>query len=177
MLDSVNFIQYIKDTWTYEEHPAKSLLVKEGALARKLFYIETGCCRCWFSSSDGKEVTMNFGFEGGFVSSMESLISNEHSWYSVQTLEPTVVYSISLSKFKELKVTTIELQVAYSEYVEKRLLHYQKLFIARIRDNPEKRYRELLAQYPEIIQRVPQHYIASFLGITSVSLSRIRNRK
>lgn len=145
MLDSVNFIQYIKDIWTYEEHPTKSLLVKEGALARKLFFIETGCCRCWFGSSDGKEVTMNFGFEGSFVSSMESIISDELSWYSVQTLEPTVAYSIPLNKLKELRATTREFEVIYSQYVEKRLLHHQKLFIARIRDNSEKRYRELLA--------------------------------
>lgn len=177
MLDSGNLIQYIKETWTREEHSSKSLLVKEGALARKLFFIETGCCRCWFSSSDGKEVTMNFGFEGSFVSCMESIISDESSWYNVQTLEPTFAYSISLREFKELRATTRAFELIYSQYIERRLLHYQKLFIARIRDNPEKRYRELLAQYPEIIQRVPQHYIASFLGITSVSLSRIRNRK
>ena len=65
----------------------------------------------------------------------------------------------------------------YHDYVEKRLLFYQKLFVAHIKDSPEQRYRELLAQHPEIVLRVPQHYIASFLGITSVSLSRIRNRK
>ncbi|MBL4677437.1 MAG: Crp/Fnr family transcriptional regulator [Mucilaginibacter sp.] len=169
-------IQSVKETFTREEIPAKTLLVKEGALAKRLFYIESGCCRCWFISSDGKEVTMNFGFDGNFVSSMESIIADAPSWYNVETLEPCVVYAIPLSKFKELKAASKDFQDVYHGYIEQRLLHYQQLFISRIKDNPEKRYKELLAEHPEIIRRIPQHYIASFLGITSVSLSRIRNR-
>ncbi|OKS89630.1 hypothetical protein RG47T_5115 [Mucilaginibacter polytrichastri] len=153
------------------------LLVKEGALAKKLFFIETGCCRCWFNADDGKEITMSFGFEGNFVSSMETIISNEPSWYSVGTLEPTVAYSLPLSEFKERKAKDADFRASYCALVESRLLHYQKLFVSRIKDSPEKRYKELLEHHPEIILRVPQHYIASFLGITSVSLSRIRNRK
>ncbi len=177
MADSAIFIARIKDTFPREEFAAKSLLVKEGALAKKLFYIETGGCRGWFTTGEGKEVTMNFGFEGSFVSSMETLLADEPSWYSVETLEPTVAYSIPISTFKELKATSREWQAAYGEYVEQRLLHYQQLFISRLKDNPATRYRALLAHHPEVIRRVPQHYIASFLGITAVSLSRIRNRK
>jgi len=177
MPDYAQFIELIVTTWGREELPAKTLLVKEGAVAKKLFYIESGCCRSFFHDADGKEVTMNFGFDGIFICSMETIISDEPSWYSVETLEPTVAYSIPLSKFKELKSNKAGLRLFFTEYLEIRLLHYQKLFVSRIKDSPEKRYRELLAEHPEIIRRVPQHYIASFLGITSVSLSRIRNRK
>lgn len=171
------FTDRIKANWMREEIPAKSYLVKEGTFSKKIFFIESGSCRCWFLTDDGKEVTVNFGFEGGFVSSMETSLSNEPCWYSVETLEPTIAYSMSLDEFKQLKATDPELQASYCEYIEKRLWYYQKLFVSRIKDSPEKRYRELLEQHPEIIQRVQQHYIASFLGITSVSLSRIRNRK
>jgi CRP-like cAMP-binding protein len=170
-------IARIKETFTREEIAPKGLLVKEGALAKKIFLVDAGCCRCWFNTDDGKEVTMNFGFEGNFVSSMETIISNEPSWYSVEALEPMIVYSMPIEDFKTQKATSRELQDFYCEHVEGRLLHYQKLFVSRIKDNPEKRYRELLERQPEIIRRIPQHYIASFLGITSVSLSRIRNRK
>jgi CRP-like cAMP-binding protein len=136
-----------------------------------------GGCRGWFTTREGKEVILNFGFEGSFVSSMETLLLDEPSWYNVKTLEPTVAYSIPLSEFKALKATSSTWQVAYCTYVEQRRLHYQQLFITRLKDNPEQRYRDLLARQPNLLQRVPQHYIASFLGITSVSLSRIRNRK
>jgi CRP-like cAMP-binding protein len=169
-------LERIKSTFAREEFPAKSLLVKEGALAKKLFYIEQGCCRTWFNN-DGKEVTLQFLFEGNFASSVETIIANTPSWYSIETLEPTVAYSMTIEEFKKKKESSPGVQRSYYGYIEKRLLLYQKLFVSRIKDSPEKRYRELLSQYPEIIRRVPQHYIASFLGITSVSLSRIRNRK
>ena len=58
-----------------------------------------------------------------------------------------------------------------------RLIFYQRLFLSRIKDNPQNRYEDLAEQRPEILQRIPQHYIASYLGITPVSLSRIRNRR
>lgn len=53
---------------------------------------------------------------------------------------------------------------------------YMNLFLSRIRDSPEVRYRQLIKNQPDIVERIPQHYIASYLGITAVSLSRIRNR-
>jgi CRP-like cAMP-binding protein len=169
-------IRHIKNTFTREEFPAKTLLVKEGAVAKKLFYIEKGCCRVWFNN-DGKEVTYQFLFEGHVASSMETIITGATSWYSVETLEPTIAYTMSIAEFKNRMASNPAVKEAYYQYIEKRLLLYQKLFVAHIKNNPEQRYRELLEQFPEIILRVPQHYIASYLGITSVSLSRIRNRK
>jgi CRP-like cAMP-binding protein len=58
-----------------------------------------------------------------------------------------------------------------------RLLKNQQVFFSYLKNTPQQRYEQLLAEHPEIIQRIPQHYIASYLGITSVSLSRIRNRR
>ncbi|HVW59203.1 MAG TPA: hypothetical protein VHC48_04180, partial [Puia sp.] len=63
------------------------------------------------------------------------------------------------------------------EILHQRVAHYMKLFLSRIKDSPEKRYADLLQENPHIIQRIPQRHIASYLGITPVSLSRIRNRR
>ena len=177
MLAHAELLAHLAADFSREEFPAKCLLVEQGLRAKKLFYIETGGCRGWFTTDEGKEVTINFGFEGSFVASMETLLAGEPSWYNVETLEPTVVYSIAHSAFEELKTRSSYWQAVYVGYIEQRLLYYQHLFIARIKDSPASRYRALLAQQPEIIRRVPQHYIASFLGITAVSLSRIRRRK
>jgi hypothetical protein len=68
--------------------------------------------------------------------------------------------------FKELVEATIY----------QRLEHYSALFLSRIRDTPQERYQQLVREHPQLIQRIPQHYIASYLGITAVSLSRIRNK-
>lgn len=176
MPETTDFIDRIKNVYTREELPAKTMLIKEGAVAKKLFYIDQGCCRCWFNN-DGVEVTFQFLFEGSFASSFETMTSGDVSWYSIETLEPTVVYSVAVDRFKNARENNLLARSSYVHYIEQRLIYFHKLFVAHIKDSPEKRYKELLANHPEIIRRIPQHYIASFLGITSVSLSRIRNRK
>lgn len=176
MPDHAAIIERIKTLFDREEIAAKTAIVHEGKVAKRLYFIEKGLARVFFNH-DGHDVTFQFLLEGQFISSFESLLNNEQSWYSIETLEPSVVYSVTTESFREKMEAFPHVKDFYYDYLQQRLTLYQKLFIARIRDNPEARYRDLLKQYPEIIRRVPQHYIASYLGITSVSLSRIRNRK
>jgi CRP-like cAMP-binding protein len=176
MFNSPEFIEKLKLNWTQEEYPAKTLLIKEGAIAKKIFFLEKGSCRAWFLG-DGAEITFQFLFENNFASSLEAVMEEKHSWYNIETLERVIVYSRPIEEFLQLKKNAPAIAEAFNKYIQERLVFYQKLFVSRIKYSPEERYHELLEQHPEIVQRVAQHYIASFLGITSVSLSRIRNRR
>lgn len=173
---STETIEKIKRIFTRDEFPAKTLLVNEGAIANSIYYIESGAARVWFNH-DGKEITVQFLFEGGFIASIESIISNEKSWYSIETIEPVIVYSITTDSFKQKMEELPHVREFYYQYIQQSLLSYQRRMVSQIKNTPEERYKELLNEFPEIIRRVPQHYIASYLGITSVSLSRIRNRR
>jgi CRP-like cAMP-binding protein len=84
---------------------------------------------------------------------------------------------ISHNDFDRILHLSPELKNGFITILTRRLSNYAGLFLSRIKDNPQKRYQELIKNYPEIIRRVPQHYIASYLGITPISLSRIRNKK
>lgn len=159
-----------------EEIPAKTLLLSEGELARKVYFIEKGCLRLSFNK-DGKDITFQFFFEGEGVSSAESFRYDQPSLYSIESLEPSVVHTLTKKDYFEIIEASPLIREAMEEQTLQRLLFVEKLFLSRIKNSPEERYQELLEQRPEIVQRVPQHYIASFLGITSVSLSRIRNRR
>lgn len=159
-----------------EEIAAKTILLKEGETARKIFYIEKGCIRLSFNK-DGKDITFQFFFEGEAVSSAESFGTNQPSLLTIETLEPCVLHTLSKKDYFTIIEASPAIRQEMEEQTFKRLLYYQKLFLSRIKNSPEKRYKELLEEYPHILQRVPQHYIASFLGITPVSLSRIRNRR
>jgi CRP-like cAMP-binding protein len=159
-----------------QQIPARTILLHEGKISRKAFYIEKGCIRLWFNNN-GKEVTFQFFFEGQGVSSIESFNTNQSSLFNIETVEPCIIRSITKKDFQIIVNSSPEISKEIQRHIFERLVFYQKLFLSRIKDNPQKRYEELIKTYPKILQRVPQHYVASYLGITPVSLSRIRNRR
>jgi CRP-like cAMP-binding protein len=108
---------------------------------------------------------------------VSGFLDGERSMFILESLEPSTIVILKKSDFEDLLNKIPELKDGYLEFLNQRLANYSRLFLSRIKDPPEVRYTRLLKENPEILQRVPQHYIASFLGITSVSLSRIRNRK
>ncbi|WP_400260964.1 Crp/Fnr family transcriptional regulator [Sphingobacterium sp. SG20118] len=158
------------------EVPAKTILLQEGEISRTMFFIEKGCLRTWVNN-DGREITTQFFFEGDKVSSIESFRANQPSLYSIESLEPCILQTISQKDFQNVLEHFPEIKEEMQEHLFKRLLNAQKIFYSYLKNNPQKRYEELIKEHPYIIQRIPQHYIASYLGITSVSLSRIRNRR
>lgn len=159
-----------------EEIAAKTTLLSEGQISKTAYFIEKGCLRLSYNNN-GKDLTFQFFFEGDSVSSIESFKMKQPSLFSLESIEPCIIWSISQKEFQFIMDNSPEIKSEIDEQIFRRLLFYQQLFLSRNKDNPEKRYRELLEKYSQIFQRVPQHYIASYLGITSVSLSRIRNRR
>lgn len=156
--------------------PPKTTLLAEGEISKTAYLIEKGCLRLWFNNN-GKDVTFQFFFEGEVVSSIESFSTNKPSLFNLESIEPCVVSKISKDDFFHILEDSLEIRREVEEFILQRLIFYQELFLSRIKDKPEDRYKELIRKYPKILQRVPQHYIASYLGITPVSLSRIRNRR
>lgn len=154
--------------------PAKTMLLYEGDVSKNAYFIKEGCLRLWFNNK-GNDISFQFFFENEAVSSIESFRSGEPSLFSIESIEPSVVYVISRRNYEKI-FSEPEYSEIVSDAIFKRLSHYSRLFMGYIKNSPEERYRELLKNSPHIIKRVPQHYIASYLGITSVSLSRIRNR-
>lgn len=159
-----------------EQIPAKKIILSEGDIARRIFYIERGCLRMFFTDID-KDVTVQFFFEGTHVCSMESFLNHVPGKFSLETLEDCVFYTLSHENYSRLISELDEFKVFFQEFIQSRMFHYVNLLLDYIRLSPEQRYHALLENHPEIPLRVSQYHIASYLGITSVSYSRIRNRK
>jgi len=158
------------------EIPSKTILLLEGEIATKMYFIKKGCLRLWFNK-DGRDITFQFFFEGQPVASIDSFMNNEPSMFTLESIEPSTIISISKDSFKQLQQSIPMFKDGFQEILYQRLRNYSSLFLSRIKDTPRERYEDLLNNHPEIIKRVPQHYIASYLGITPISLSRIRNKK
>lgn len=160
------------------EIPAKTTLLEEGEISKKLFIIEKGCIRVWFNNN-GKDLTTQFFFENQSVASIESFMKKIPSPVVVETIEPAIVWWIHkndldkiLDEIKEIS----ELRERLINMLFERTFDYMKYFVSFIKDSPTQRYLNLIEERPQIIQRVPQHYIASYLGVTTVHLSRIKSK-
>ena len=176
------FFPGIEKQWRQYKHwfseitvPRKTVLLKEGSIPRKIFFVKQGCLRTAIHSR-GKDVTFQFFFEQDVIASIESLRTNQPSPISIESIEPSTIIVLQKKGFETLLRDFPQLKEVMFEYVFRRFAHYSKLFVSNIKDTPRQRYMNLLKESPHIIQRVPQHYIASYLGITPVSLSRIRKR-
>jgi CRP-like cAMP-binding protein len=160
------------------EYPAKTTLLREGKIAQNYYFVEKGCLRVWFDNHE-KDTTFQFFFENEGVSSLESFSKNIPSAFSIETIEPSVIQILSKAVFNEM-LTELgqnpDFLLALMSISFDRQRHYMNEFLSRIRDTPQQRYMNLLAERPHIVKRVPQHYIASYLGVTSVHLSRIKNQ-
>jgi len=160
------------------EVPAKTTLLEEGEISKKLFIIEKGCIRVWFNNN-GKDLTTQFFFENKSVASIESFMKKFPSQAAVETIEPSVLWWISksdLDKILEEIKEIPELRDRLINMLFQRTFDYMKYFVSFIKDSPTQRYLNLIEERPQIIQRVPQHYIASYLGVTTVHLSRIKSK-
>ncbi len=160
------------------EVPAKTVLLKEGEIAKKMFLIESGCIRVWFNNN-GKDVTFQFFFENSTVASIESFIKKFPSPVIIETIEPSVIWWIHKKDIDRIIAEISEIPELRNKLIDslfERTFDYMKHFFSFIKDTPTQRYINLIKEKPQIIKRVPQHYIASYLGVSTVHLSRIKNK-
>lgn len=165
--DSIKW-EEIRDSFIEKEIAPKTILLNEGEISSYIHFVKKGCLRQWFNK-DGKDVTTQFFFEGQAVASIESFMDNEPSLFGIESLETSWIISVTKDTFEELMQTYPTLKNAFQDYIFQRFKNYAQLFISRIKDTPRERYEDLMKTHPEIIKRIPQHYIASYLGITPIS--------
>jgi CRP-like cAMP-binding protein len=156
----------------------KGNFAEPGLVCSEIGFILTGSVR-FFNIKDGEEITGYFCFENELVSSYRSFLTREPSLNYVQALEDTQLVIITYNNMQAMLANPV---LAYKMerfgrlVAEYYLICYEERMSSFITKTPEERYLDLLNSGRDIIRRMPQHYIAHFLGITPVSLSRIRRR-
>lgn len=153
-----------------------TFLVKEGQYSDKLYFIVSGAARAFYVKGD-KDVTDWFSFENEFISALNSYFQNIPSPHYIELLEPSVVWEISRADASRLSEIHPCFEMLGKSSILKTLLELHAHVVAIQFESARQRYDNLLAIRPDITCRVPLHNIASFLGITMETLSRIRNPK
>ncbi|WP_183564285.1 Crp/Fnr family transcriptional regulator [Mucilaginibacter sp. SP1R1] len=165
----------VKGLFTELNLQSGEYLLEEGKVCRHVAFINKGLVR-YFINDDGEERTMFFNREHEFVCNYLSFLPQIPSDKSIQALEPTQLYIISHDKLQRLYHDVKEGERFGRLAIEYVFLSAIQQLDSFYTDAPGVRYQQFLTHYPELTQRIPQYYIASYVGIKPQSLSRIRKR-
>lgn len=155
---------------------ASEIYIPEGKIFKKIFYIKKGLLRIFFVTESGEEKTFFFRWEGQIGAIPECIFDNQPTRQTWQALEDCELMEIDFDIVEKLSENNISLIKIRLGFAEKMFLEALKRVESFVLDKPEERYQKLIIQNPEIIKRVADKHIASFIGVTPVSLSRIRKR-
>jgi len=151
-----------------------SFLNFTGDLCDSSFYVEKGLLRQYSIDNKGKEHILQFAPEGWIVSDRESMFFNKPSKYTIDALENTTVFILKQELLEQLEKEIPEFSVLNSTLLNNHIRHLQNRVMLLLSATAEERYLSFIKMYPDIIARVPQLMVASYLGITPESLSRVR---
>lgn len=150
-------------------------LLEAGNVCRYLAFIETGLVR-YYINQDGDEKTNYFNKEGEFVCDYQSFLPKIPAGVNIQALEDTVAYVINFDDLQQL-YKEVEHGERFGRLgIEQVFVHVINQVVSLYVDTPDTRYQKFITNFSDIAQRIPQYYIASFVGIKPQSLSRIRKR-
>jgi CRP-like cAMP-binding protein len=152
----------------------RQVFLHEGQVCQHLIWISKGVLRLYFMDRLGKEHTIEFGLETNFLTDRHSLSQNIPSIYQIDALCDTEVLLISRESLLELTNQIPNFGELLRIITLQALENYQNRILATLTLSADEKYRMLFKQNPVLLQQVPQHMIASYLGITPATLSRIR---
>lgn len=153
--------------------PKGHILIRTDKIETSIYFIKEGIARA-YSNRDANEVTFWFGKEGDTLLSMNSYVANQKGYEDIELLEDCVLYELKVEKLQNLFENDIHIANWGRKFAETELLKTEERLISSQFRTATERYRELLQNNPSLILRIQLGYIASYLGITQVSLSRIR---
>ncbi|WP_298486752.1 Crp/Fnr family transcriptional regulator [uncultured Maribacter sp.] len=168
-------IEYLKDAITKKEYHKNEIIFSEGKIANEIYFVNKGCVRLFYNV-DGKDKTAFFYSAEQYICAGESYTYNIPAAENYQAISQTEIFILTKSKIEKLLKQVPKMEVIARIATENELITCQKLIACFITKSPEERYLDLLNTQRELFQQVPQQYIASYLGVSPETLSRIKKR-
>jgi CRP-like cAMP-binding protein len=149
-------------------------LLNEGDVCRYFGYVNSGCLRIYTIDNKGAEHIIQFAIEDWWASDLNSFLSGLPANYNIEALHDSELLLLDKSTRDELLNACPKMERFFRILLEANYVATHKRVADSLSDSAEERYLKFIKTYPELYEKVPQHFIASYLGITPQSLSRIR---
>ncbi|AZQ43497.1 Crp/Fnr family transcriptional regulator [Nonlabens ponticola] len=154
----------------------RQFIVQPNFVCHHQTYVKKGALRSYFISDAGMEHTIQFAVEDWFISDFNSYVNQEPASLFVEALEDCIVHQISYEDTEQLCASNHKFERFFRLVAQKSFAYSQRRVLSNLNNTAQERYLEFLKLYPNIVQRVPQYMLASYLGMTAEFLSKIRKR-
>lgn len=155
----------------------RQYLLQEGDVCRYTAFVEKGALRTYAVDEKGSEHIIQFAIEGWWTGDLFSFLTSEPSVYNIDVLEDAELLLLTRTAQEELLQKLPKFERFQRLLIQSAYIALQRRLVVNLSLTAEEKYTHFVKAYPEIIQRMPQHMIASYLGITPETLSRIRKIK
>lgn len=155
----------------------RQFLVQPGFTAKHRHFVVNGALRGYVVSDEGVDHTISFAIEDWWITDYNSYIFQQPATMFVVALEDSIILKIDYEAEQHLKSSNHKFETIFRIMAERGLAFYQRRIISNLTLSAEERYEHFVNKYPLILNRVPQYALASYLGMTTEFLSKIRNRR
>lgn len=166
---------YCKSLFFSKKLRKRQYLLQQGDVSKYTSFVEKGILRTYTVDEKGTEHILQFAQEGWWVSDLYSFLTNEPSSYNTEALEDCELLLITKPSWDTLLAKIPAFERFFRILIQNSLIATQRRLMGTMTETAEEKYVKLLQTQPDCVQRVPQHMIASYLGITRETLSRIRS--
>jgi len=169
-------VEAVLDLITFKKFEPNDFYVKLGELHESIFWVVEGLFRAYYLDENGEEVIINFYKENDLTGAWYCTLLEEPSQMCIEAIEPSLIIQARLSDLDQLAETNMNIMKAYNTILKQKLIGSLQNIWSNMNLKPAERYQQFCKEKAGLIDRVPQKYIASYLGITPVSLSRLKKR-
>lgn len=155
----------------------RQFIVQPDFTARHRNYVLEGAFRAYVIANEGQDHTINFAIDDWWITDYNSYIYQKPATMFVVALEDSTILQLDFEKENALKKSNHKFETFFRIIAERGLAFQQRRIVSNLTQTAEERYKDFVDKYPQIIQRVPQYALASYLGMSTEFLSRIRNKK
>jgi len=169
--------EYLFSISTKKTFPKETVLIQQGQNVSKIYFVTDGCLRSYCIDKNGKEHTLQFSIKNWWISDYIAIHNNESATLTVECLKKSTVIEFNAEKLNSIFTPFPEFEPFLRNLLERHVVSLYKRILNQLQLTASERYDLFLEQYPDIEQFTRNYHIASYLGITQESLSRIRVEK
>lgn len=167
-------VKIIESVFHKVKYKKGKTLIKAGEDTNLQYFIYDGCLRSYYIDSNGKEHTIQFGVKNWWISDYTAFFSSSKSILNIEVIKDATLYRISHDDKEYLYTQIPKIETFFRKKLERAFEGFQKRILSNLSETATERYKRFITKYPNIEQSVKNYHIASYLGITTESLSRIR---